>query len=170
MSSYQLNIEIPKGFDVKLSEKDLHSYKVKARALYLAKAAEYKLIKYFEKEFNVPFTTGTETEQGYDIKSEDGSIKIEVKTCSAPTGKYGLRAQKFDKKVGACNYIAVVDLYGEPRVAVIDHDDFFDQENFTKCNSDIYDTWAWNLDYTLSHKSDKRNRNTQQFLDNEIKL
>ena len=155
---------------MKFSEKDLQSYKVKAKALYLAKAAEYKLIKYFENKHEIDFTTGTETEQGYDIKSVDGSIKIEVKTCSALNGGNGLRAQKFDKKVGACDYIAIVDLYNEPRATVIAHDDFFIPDNFSKCNSDIYDTWSWSADYSLTSRSKARNHNTQQFLDNEIVL
>ena len=128
----------------------------------LADAAEKLAIKLAEKKFGQKFYPMPYNFKGYDIKSKDGLIKIEVKQTSCLGTKSDLSIGATWKKKGYNTHIMIFDFYNQPsRVSIIPENKFYSSNFHCKDKK-----WRFNKNYDKNCQP----INTNLFLEHEVKL
>jgi len=156
-----ISFEIPDNIShLKLSPTQEKNIKNKLRGQYLGEVAEVYAVELAEKIFGQKFHLASYNHKGWDIISEDGLIKIEVKQTSCLGTKTDLSIGSTWGKKGECTHIMIFDLYNEEHsISLIPHDKFFKSNFHGKVK-----LWRWNKDYNLNNQT----RNTRLFLEYKI--
>ncbi len=141
------------------------------------------LVRYFaETKFNKKFQmAGVSNQKGYDVISEDGKIKIEVKSTAVLSAPKTLRVRRVLGKKNQCTHLAVVEFYNKdlmhPRISIIPHDEFFASNVIDGGKSeDGEPLGAWNWDSEYGDKlhetawGPRQKENTKLFLLHEIEV
>ncbi len=136
-------------------------------ALY-PECAESQAVIIAEKVFGQKFTSMPYNHKGWDIISEDGLIKIEVKQTSVLGTSSSLSINSTWPKKGLCTHMMIFDLYNKNiSVSIIPHDEFF-SSNFHGANK----LWRFNKNLTKRNYSKKVgwNDNYNTILFNKYKV
>ena len=100
--------------------------------------------------------------KGWDIISEDGLIKIEVKQTSCLGTKTSLSIGSVWSKKDYCTHVMIIDFYNTTlSVSCIENNLFFSSNFHGKTKK-----WRWNKDYNRNNQP----INTVLFMDNKINL
>ena len=137
------------------------------------------LVRHFANiKFNKKFQMANVSNQkGYDVISEDGEIKIEVKSTSSLAAKSKiLRINRVLGKKDLCTHIAAVEFYNKelmhPRISIIPHDEFFASN--VSPGTDGLGIWNWDSEYgDIIHETawgPRQKINTKLFLEYEIEV
>ena len=136
------------------------------------------LVRHFANiKFNKKFQMANVSNQkGYDVISEDGEIKIEVKSTSSLAAPKTLRINRVLGKKNKCTHIAAVEFYNKelmhPRISIIPHDEFF-ASNVVPGSSNL-GLWNWDSEYgDMIHETawgPRQEINTKLFLEYEIEV
>ena len=122
----------------------------------LADAAEKLAIKLAEKKFGQKFYAMAYNFKGYDIKSKDGLIKIEVKQTSCLGTKTNLSIGAVWSKKEYCTHVMIIDFYNTTHPASCIENKLFFSSNFHGKTK----KWRWNKDYNINNQT----KNTTLFL------
>ena len=113
----------------------------------LPELAESMAVGVCEKRFNVKFKQAKYNQNGFDITSECGKYKIEVKQTSCLGTKSDLSVGSTWSKKGHCTHIMIFDFYNAYRVSIIPENEFFNS-NFHGKNK----LWRWNKNYNRNNQ------------------
>ena len=117
-----------------------------------------------EKHFGKKFTKLGGSNEGFDVKSIDGEIIVEVKTVGSTNGSSNqYLISSFKNKIGKCTHFLLFDLFSEKqRASIMTHDEFFSEFKFARADKSAV---TWNATY-----KDGRNMNHRVFINHEIEL
>ena len=113
----------------------------------LSLAAEDLAREIYEDREGQKFNLAANGKAGYDIISEDGKIRVEVKSCHSLHGRQLLRVGNIYTKFEKCDEVVIVDFFNDlnnPLVALIPHDTFYDSHITAGSGGGL---WSWDADY-----------------------
>tara|TARA_R110000796_G_scaffold249006_1_gene376363 strand:- start:354 stop:833 length:480 start_codon:yes stop_codon:yes gene_type:complete len=136
-------------------------FKRNSRLALFPECAESEAIIIAKKKFGQKFNPMPYNWKGWDIISEDGSIRIEVKQTSVKGTKIDLTIGSTWHKKTYFTHIMIFDLYNEGLpTSIIPHDEFFASNFHGKTK-----LWRWNKDYNTKNQP----INTPLFLKYKVK-
>ena len=152
----KIEISISKGIKV------TPELKRRIQLAALPEIAENYALSICEKHFGKKFKLASKNQHGYDIISECGTIKVEVKQTSCLGTKSDLSIGATWKKKGYNTHIMIFDFYNQPsRVSIIPENKFYDSNFHGKTKK-----WRFNKNYNKNCQP----INTNLFLEYEVKL